>query len=484
MISSTLLSILSKFSQKEFKEFGEFIISPFFNKNDNVVTFYNYLRKFYPDFKDKKLEKEDVYRKIFDKGKYNDGFMRTVIFNMVKLAEDYLVYINFTKDKLNRGIGLLEELNERKLEKAFLKYYSEIEKEITSISYQGPEYFYKKYQLENQMETYLDWSKFKNKNFKNYSKKTSSYVNDELTSYYLTKALNHYRFMLDKAKYEQIEYNFDFIDHILNYLTTKDNYFKNKIKIKLHLYEILILKENKAEYYYILKEILINSADSLNQDDRYSLHNVLQAFCTHKAYSGEKGYIKERFELYKICIEQKLYGASVHIYFDDLMFGNIAMTAVSLKEFDWTESFINEYESMLSPENREVAVNFSRARLGFARGKYEETLKYLNSLKNIKHIQYKLPIRDLTLMAYYELSDFSQTFYLIDNYRHFLTNNKSSLSEVRFDRISTFLKFFARLVKIKEKNNRTELKKLKQEIDARNNLLEKNWLQEKVKELT
>src|SRR4030095_7497754 len=225
MLSSTLLNILSKFSAKEIKEFGEFVNSPFFNKNENVVKLYNYVKKFHPGFNDKKLEKEYIYHRIFSKGKYNDGFMRTAIYNLGKLTEDFLAYVNFAKDEMDRGINLLKELNERKLEKVFLKYYSEIEVDLDKTVYHGAEYFYKKYQLQNEMEIYMDWSKFKHKDFKSYTKNISSFINDELTSFYLIRALNHYRFVLDRSIYEQMEVNYEFIDHIMSYLLTRDNHF-------------------------------------------------------------------------------------------------------------------------------------------------------------------------------------------------------------------------------------------------------------------
>lgn len=484
MISLTLLNILSKFAAKEIKEFGEFVSSPFFNKNQNVVKLYIYLRKYYPEFSDRKhLDKEYIYRKLYSKDEYNDGFMRTVIHNLGKLAEDYLCYINFVKDDMKRGLSLLEELNERKLEKIFLKYYSDVEEGIENTRYKGPEYFYKRYLLQNEMETYMDWSKYKNKDFKNYTENSVTYVDDELTSFYLARALNHYRFMLDKAEYENIKYDFEFIDYIVEYLQTKDNYFKNKIKIKLHLYEILLSKTRDKKYYDALKDILITEKENLTHSDRYSLHNILQSYCIHMGYKGDQGYVKQRFELYKICIEQELYAASEHIYFDDLMYGNIGITAISLKEFDWVEKYIDEYKDKVSPDNSEVVVNFVDARLSFARGKFDETLKYLNNIKTIKHIQYKMPVKDLMLMTYYELSMLSQVFYQVDSYRHFLRNNKEYFADVRFDRISNFLKAFTRLAKVREKNNQTELLKLKDDVESSTNILEKTWILQKINEI-
>lgn len=483
MISATLLGMLGKFTAKEFREFSEFVKSPFFNKNIHVKHLYDYLKKFYPEFKDPKLDKEVVYENLFPGKKYNDGFLRTVIYNMGKLAEDYLAYVNFRKDDLNRGINLLKELNERKLEKVFLKYYSEIEEDIDGLTYRNPDYFFKKYELQNQLEEYMDWSKFKNKDFKNYTKNTISYIDDDLTSFYLSKALNHYRFMLDKNMYEQLDNNYDFIEHIMDFLLNKDKYFKEKIKIKLHLYEVLLLKEKKEEYYKILKDIFVNEMNKLSRSDLYSLHNILQSYCVYQSYTVPGGYLKERFELYKICISEKLYSATEHIYFDDLMFGNIVNTGTSVKDFIWTESFIEEYKDSISPDNADVVVNYSYARLSFAKGDFEKSLWYLNNIKSIKHIQYKLPVRDLTLICYYELNLLSQSVYQIDSYRHFLTNNKSFLSNDRFERIMNFLKFYTKLVKNKEKGNLKELVKLKEELEKLNNITEKRWLTEKIKEL-
>jgi hypothetical protein len=490
MINTTLLNIIGKFTPKETREFGEFIISPFFNKNENVIKLYTYIKKFHPELNDKRLEKEYVYRKIFSKGEYNDGFMRTAIYNLGKLAEDFLAYVNFSKNELDRGINLLEELNERKLEKVFLKYYSEIEDDLDKQKYQGAEFFYKKYELKNQMEIYMDWSKFKNKDFKSYSPNTTTYIYDELTSFYITNALSHYRFLLDKATYEQLSYDYHLIDNIIEYLLTKDNIYIKKIKIKLHLYEILIQREGKDEHYKILKEILVNERENLNQSDKYSLHNILQSYCVRKTYNGETEYQKERFELYKICEEQKLYQAGEHLYFDDLLFANIVSSAISSKEFEWLKNFMNAHKDELSPDNKDMVVSYCSARMKFENGAYEEALKLLSGIKAVKQIQFKLPIRDLTMMLYYELAQYTQAYYQIDSYRHFLTNNRDFFADLRYERLINFVKSFAKLVKIKDKSKGSEQPKLaaeaarlKDELEGNPNIQERNWLLQKVNEL-
>src|SRR5438552_1897987 len=137
MLNSNLLKLLAKFTPSEMKEFGEFASSPFFNKNENVIKLFEYVRKYYPDFENKKLEKENAFSKIFPKQKYNDGYMRTLMFRLQNLAEEYLSYANYRKKEGALKINLLDELNSRKLEKAFLKALNEQEKEFEESAYKG-----------------------------------------------------------------------------------------------------------------------------------------------------------------------------------------------------------------------------------------------------------------------------------------------------------------------------------------------------------
>jgi hypothetical protein len=475
--------MLGTLSLKEFKEFGEFLKSPYFNKNIHVLKLYEYLRKFYPEFKDSKLNKETVFKKLFPGKKYNDGFLRTIIFNLGKQTEDYLAIINLKKDDLNRGIHLLKELNARKIEKVFLKYYKEIDEAVNIISYHDPEYFYKKYELKDQKEIYMDWSKFKNKDYKSFSENIFTLIDYDLTCFYLSKALNHYRFMLDKKLYEPLNYNFEFIEYIIDYLTTTENNYKEVLKIKLHLNEVLLIKYQKYENYLILKDILFNNYNNLSKSDLYSLHNILHSYCIAQYYSTKDEFLNERFELFKFCLEKKLYLASEHIYFDDIMFGNIVNVAISLNEFSWAESFIEQYKNELSPENYEVVINYSYARIYLNKKNFELALSHLNNIKKMKHLQFKTPIKNLLLMVFYELKLYNQAYYQVDAYRHFLKNNKSSYPEERYERISNFLKYYSKLLKYSERNNKENLNDFKNEVINTRNILNREWLLEKLNEL-
>ncbi len=130
MNKSILIEQLCKFSTKEVKEFGDFVNSPFFNKNQSVIRLFEYLRKLYPDFDEEKLDKEYAYENIFPNTQYNDGFMRTIMFNLSNLAESFLAYQGFKSKKFAERRYLLHELNERDLNRQIEKNMKEAVKQF------------------------------------------------------------------------------------------------------------------------------------------------------------------------------------------------------------------------------------------------------------------------------------------------------------------------------------------------------------------
>ncbi|HMS35324.1 MAG TPA: hypothetical protein PKC91_14670 [Ignavibacteria bacterium] len=481
MLNSSALKTLASFSVQDFKDFKDFVSSPFFNKNENVVKLFKYLRKFHPDYKDENLEKENIYRRLFDKGEYNDGFMRTLIFSLNKLLEEYLIYINHSKDKVKRGINLLNEVNDRKIEKVFMKAFNNTEDINESMSVKNPDYFNNKYNLTLILEKYNLWNRSEYHSdleelFKN------SY--DNLTHYYLGSLLREYRYLLHRNEIKRTEFRSEFLEHILDYLSGRDNQYILNPVINVHLNEIYLLKNKSEKYFYILKKVLKNNADKLSIGDRFSLHNILQVFCINKVFEGEKKFVHERMELYKIILGQKLYSPVSEDYFEDTMFANIVNLGLSLKEYTWVENFIEEFSSKLSPANMNTLINYSRAKLNFEKNNFDEALKHLNSISNIKHRELKFPVRTLTLMTLYELDSMTQVFYNIDSFRHFMTKNKTVLMPERFERISNFLRSFTKLARLKEKMNKAEFKKLGEEIRNNTNTLERNWLLKKTGKLS
>src|SRR5947207_2240229 len=135
MIKSKSISLIKTFSPEEFKCYGLFVRSPFFNRENVQIKFYDLLRKHYPGFDSADLDKEKIYGKLYPGREYNDGAMRNVISDALKLTEIFLSVKRFQADGFKGDLFLLEELKNRKLLNQFMSRMGKIEKEIENNTY-------------------------------------------------------------------------------------------------------------------------------------------------------------------------------------------------------------------------------------------------------------------------------------------------------------------------------------------------------------
>jgi len=481
MNKSNLISILRNLDPREFREFGTLVHSPFFNTNQSTTRLYDYLKKFYPEFSSADIEKEHVFSKIFQKAEYNDGFMRQVIFNLAALAEEYLKQLNLKSNPAQGKLLLVGELNKRKLEKTLLKSFPEAEKEIEALKGNTNEYYYLRHVYEALAQSYINWSRFRAKNMKDYTNERIASENKALANYFLIKTLSNYRLLLTKEENLTVDYNAGLLEELMEYIKKNEDEFKGVPAVMLHVNEIMLLKNKTDDQYFRLKQFL--NENGLTRNQKYSLHNILQTYCVYKGYGGDRGFIRERFELYKLALDNNFYKGTEDIYFDDLLFANCAQTAIKLGEFKWAEEFINKYVDMISPDNRDTVAGYIRGRLLFEQGDFENSLKTLGAIKSIRHHQYKVIIRAVMLMAYYELSYFDQADALVASYRQYMNKNEKYFAPKRFKRQTDFIKYFAQLLKIKAKPSSGDAAGVIVELNKNPNVLERSWLVEKAKEL-
>ena len=100
LFKSKLVSILRTISSKELKYFEEYILSPFFNKNEKVIALFSVIKKFHPEFPEDKVGLEQIFVKVFPKEKIDEQKLRYVMTDLTKLLEDFLAYIEFDKSDI------------------------------------------------------------------------------------------------------------------------------------------------------------------------------------------------------------------------------------------------------------------------------------------------------------------------------------------------------------------------------------------------
>lgn len=215
MYKSNLFELLKIFTPKEFKELGDYVKSSFFNKNENVISLYNYIKKYFPDLDSPNLEKQIVYSNLAGNEKYNDGFMRTVIFNLNKLAEDYLAHNS--KPEIDKQIATTDVLIKRNAFKLFEKKFKQISDELEKTEIRTKDYYFRKYQLGG-MNTAHSSNTRAFLNVKDFIDSEEMQTLENLMIYYFLSSVPEYRYFYNQQYVVKQDFEFPFLDEIIFYL--------------------------------------------------------------------------------------------------------------------------------------------------------------------------------------------------------------------------------------------------------------------------
>src|SRR5690606_7033272 len=116
---SKTIKLLRTFNKSEFTDLGKFISSPFFSKGRDLLSIYNELKSFHPDYDDPRLTREFIFNRLYPWKKFGDTksneLMKTLMSEVLKMSKEYLIYIKLRKDENSRKVYTLKQLRERKL---------------------------------------------------------------------------------------------------------------------------------------------------------------------------------------------------------------------------------------------------------------------------------------------------------------------------------------------------------------------------------
>lgn len=476
MEKSNLIKILKSLNPKEFKEFGEYVYSPFFNKNESVKKLYDYLKKHYPDFESSKIEKEIVHNKIFPGVDYNDDFMRMLIFNMTKLSEGYLAYLRMVNSEWEMKRMLTYELNERHLDKPMEKMMKKTLAELDKKKRKTSDWYLNKYYFQTENVSYLR-RKYLNSFEKFLKEAPLENLHEEFTAYYLMTVLRMHNFLLNIKKIYKFEKEAASFEKAID---TLDQKFLNKAPLIEIYYNLnMMLYYNEEKYFYAAKKKVFESEDLINPLDMLDILINLQNYCSRRIRRGEIKFAKEVFSLYKLEIERDLYGH--YGFLHDILYKNTIELGMQVGETEWVKKFSEKYKKFLHPDVQEDVYSYGKAFIEFTEGNYEKTLEYLSRIK-LYDINIKLEVKELSAKVYFEMKMEDMLYSLTDTFRHLIANSKV-LTANRKTSNSNFIKYIKRLYKVNLHPDAGDVAEIKQMMKKEELLENRLWLNKKIEEI-
>jgi len=482
MHNNITIELLKTLDKDELKKFDSFIKSPYHNTNKTIITLFDYIKKYSPDFQDKALQRELLFKKLYPGKSFNETSLRTRMSELTELIRKYFAINRLEQNQFETKLNIIKELRCRGKLKLAEKYITD---EISKIEKKqdGEVNYDEKLALVKEL---IDV--YRTLKMKNYSEYSLALGDTLFNSFY-----REFFVTLNELTYEKEIFNykpdFDVTEEFLKTFDVKTFLHNARQKNYSHytflalFYYMYLARTDygNEENFFNLKELTVNNHTKLSKLEIFNVWTALINAINGGLRFIDTKYIREAFELNKFFLSLDILPLEKDGYFFTSKFDNIFTVSITCKEYDFAEKFSEENYRKLPPDEQENAINLCRALLSFYRKNYTASIKYLSGV-NMSDIVVKIRVRMYYFMNYYETNSFEAANSLMDSFKHFLIENKD-IPDFLIDKAKLALKYASKIANAKMNLKKLDYAVYKEAKDEHVNFWSKDWFIEKMEEL-
>ena len=484
MNDSKLIQILKTFSVNEIKDFEKFIASPYFSTGRNVEGLYSILKPYHPEFDSSQLDNKTVFKKLFPCDKYSEMKFKNVTTALTRLAEQFLVNESIKNDPVEFERRLTDSFLERVDLKLYYNASNALEKKINKLPFDH----HKGFSIEeniaaNKYSYYLKMNRH-DKAIPLMSKAAEYNILTFFVKYiksinYMNRIPGTYYDEMKNDLVEAFRNNLD-LDRIINDLRKRK--YPYLWLIELYYYTFKFFNDlDDTDAFHIARKSFNSNKEKYSRIEKHFILGNFYAYCINKFSMGNTDFAREEFEICKQLKDENALTSTDYVSLELMSFRNILYTAIKVKEYDWLEKFIKDCTSLLRSDGRDNMKNFALSKLEFERGKFENALEYASKIQ-YDMFTYKLDIKNLLLMIYYELGLLDQAESLIATYKHYIKHNKD-FSRNYMRKFKNFITVYSSLFKARSIANTKDIGLLLKKSEDTKILPSRSWFITKIKEL-
>jgi hypothetical protein len=290
--------------------------------------------------------------------------------------------------------------------------------------------------------------------------------------------------MLNRQQIIEVNYEMPLLSCLIEELKTKAKAYLAEPVINIYLQVLLTLKGEAP--YQELAQKLVHAPSFLAEEEARALFKYAQNHCIRQSNAGKSEFLEELFRLYQLQLENELLFRAGEMSHTD--FKNIVTVSLRLKEFDWTQAFIqNHHESVAEPHRANV-YRFCQANYFYEKEDLRAALSELQGLA-FTDIHYQISARILLLKVFYRQEDQEAARYSIKAFEAFLKRNKELPASLRQSHLK-YLAWTRRILRLRDKKfvlNKKDFQlrrnKVLRTLQAEKDVSNKNWLEEEVENL-
>ena len=475
MRESKIVELLKGMDTTEFRKLGDFVKSPFHNKSENLVLFYDYLSKFSKDFNNVIIDYGKISTFAFLGEKYNETKVRSLISKFVRLVEGFFIFLEFEKNTGYQKVLLLNSLNIRNLPKSFKSALNE------TLDFQSKQFTRDEDYYYNQMCIELESFNYFLERTPRINQEDFGKINDNMNLFFIITKLNLLHFMMfEMQSNAENQYRIWLMDEVITYIEDNLTWISREHPIIYMKYLILmtIIKPESQIYFKNLKKFVLKNHEDLNDVVLGYVFGALTNYCIIRCNGGDIGFKYEKYKVYKIMEEYEIFSKEKYINFIDFL--NAVFSALEVNKLAWAERFFGKYKNKLLPELMESTVSLAQTHILYYKKQYEKALEVLNRV-TYDNFYFYLSSKKYFAMIYYDMEKIEPILYIVDSARHYLKRN-TKVSIINREFYLKFFNYIHRLINL-DYNQRGKIENLKYELIKERNVSSKEWLLTRIEQL-
>ena len=457
MKKSRLIEVLEALSGQEMERLGKFLASPYHNTREDVLQLYKHVAFALRQNLEHILDKKYTYEKLFPDKPYKDATMRHVMYVLLQLTEDFLALEWYREDIATKNLCLAQQYRQRKLSKSFRQTiktaYARQEK---TPSYSTTDQF----RMSMLQEINYQYQIEENRQ----GEQGMQACHDTLHHFFIATMLRQNCSLLMQHRLSKQQHQSPLLNDVLELINKQSELLEiPAIFLYYHSYQMLS-KEVGIHHFQQLKSGIVRYGKGFPRNELRDVFLIAINHCIRQNNKNEGTvFLSELFALCQVGLKQEAFLENG--FFSRWTYKNIVMAGLMLKEFEWVEGFIYEYESKLEKKYRKDIFTYNLAFLHYCRKQYDKAISQLQQVK-FDDVFLNLNARNLLLKIYLELEEYEALDSHLNSFEIFIRRKK--ITNPHRDNYVNIIKLSRKIIQLNP-HDKAAKAALKKEIEVEKN---------------
>ena len=315
-------------------------------------------------------------------------------------------------------------------------------------------------------------------------------VHNELTTYFIAETLRQGCTILTHQTMSKQVYDLKLLDEVLALVETGGYDGVTAVMVYYNAFKALsgegspvrsssVRQSEKhgvsEKYFFELKKLIGSLGNKFPDYELRDIYLLAINFCIKKLNAGEKQYVREAFELYRMGLENAalLENGILSSY----TYKNVTRLGMNLGETEWVGQFLENFKKHLPPRERDNSWRYNLAFFHFQQADYDSAMRLLR-LVEFNDVLNNLDARRMLLISYFELNEFMALDSLLDSFKAYL--RRMTDHGYHRENYLNLVRFIKKMMKI-DRSNKVAMNTILSEVIATERVAEKEWLMEKLR---